>query len=392
MDRCKPHDSPRGGVQARAGNVKVGSRVPRQRVAFGALEHPHPEVEAAARQRQAADRAACPGLARGQQHVATEHEDGGGRTLADTEVEATRARPWALDDELDVEGLLGLGGASVRPAHLDLDQPELAGHLRGRLGGRLDRLTIGVDHLAHRPVRLHDALAQPDATVAGGLHRGQVVGDEDQRGALVEHGTHALQAALLEAGVAHGQDLVDEKDVGLQERGHGEAEPHLHAARVELELPVDGVVELRERDDLIEALADLATAQSQQGPVELDVLAAGQVGMDAGPHLDQRADPPYHLHASGVRVHDPGQDLEQSRLAGAVGADEADRLPRRSDQVDIAEGPAPAAPSPTAQPGREVVDLVAQKLPSTVGMEPLPHVRGRDRPARQHRRSPFRGA
>ena len=48
--------------------------------------------------------------------------------------------------------------------------------------------------------------------------------------------------------------------VGLEERGDREPEPHLHAARVELHLPVDRVLELGERDDLVEALGDLLAA------------------------------------------------------------------------------------------------------------------------------------
>ena len=60
--------------------------------------------------------------------------------------------------------------------------------------------------------------------------------------------------------VADREHLVDEQDVGLEVGGDGEAEAHLHAARVELHLAVDGVLELGELDDLVEASRDLACA------------------------------------------------------------------------------------------------------------------------------------
>ena len=66
--------------------------------------------------------------------------------------------------------------------------------------------------------------------------------------------TDPLEALLLEVGVAHGQHLVDQQDVGLEEGGDGEAEPHLHAHGVELDLPVDGVAQAGELHDLVEPL------------------------------------------------------------------------------------------------------------------------------------------
>ena len=43
--------------------------------------------------------------------------------------------------------------------------------------------------------------------------------------------TDALQALLLEVGVADGQDLVHQQHVGLEEGGDRESEAHLHAHR-----------------------------------------------------------------------------------------------------------------------------------------------------------------
>ena len=116
-----------------------------------------------------------------------------------------------------------------------------------------------------------------------------------------EHRAHAVDAPLLESGVADGEHLVDEQHVGLEEGGDAEAEPHLHAARVELDLAVDGVLELGELDDLVEAGSHHPARQPEQRAVQVDVLTSGELGVDAGAHLDQRAGAAGDLDPPGVR-------------------------------------------------------------------------------------------
>jgi hypothetical protein len=219
------------------------------------------------------------------------------------------------------------------------------------------------------------------------------VGHEHQRRALGDDLAHALQALLLEAGVTHGQHLVDQQDVGLEEGGDGKPESHLHAARVELDLAVHRALDLREVDDAVEALGDLLTGKAQQGAVQVDVLATGQVRVDARPHLDEGADTPGDLQPAGVRVHHPGQDLEQGGLARAVGADQPHRLARPHHQVDVLERPAP--PLGGMLPAQQVaqpLQLVAQQHARPVGAEPLPEVACLDAAVRRHPRTPFPGA
>ena len=98
--------------------------------------------------------------------------------------------------------------------------------------------------------------------------------------------------------------------------------------------------------------------------------------MDAGPHLDERADLALGVDPAGVRVHDAGDDLEQRRLAGAVGADEADRLARLDLERDVAQHPAPRVARGLAPPEHVVGpgEVVAQEPPAPVHPEPLPDV------------------
>ena len=67
-----------------------------------------------------------------------------------------------------------------------------------------------------------------------------------------------------------------------------EPEPHVHAGRVGLDRRVDEVLELGKRDDLVEAVGDLALGEPEHHAVDEDVLAAGDLGMKAGAQLDER--------------------------------------------------------------------------------------------------------
>src|SRR4029453_18218529 len=197
--------------------------------------------------------------------------------------------------------------------------------------GRLHRVAVVQDP----PVVEDDpAAADPGDQVEG-------VGDEqDGAAALLELGD-LVQALALEGLVADGQDLVDEQDVGADVERPGETEGHVLARAVVLDLVVDERLELGEGDDVVEVALGLAAAQAEDGRVQVDVLAAGELAVEAGPQLQQGGDPAPDLDRAGGRGEDPRQHLEQGRLARAVGADEADGLAGPDLEVDVLEGPEP---------------------------------------------------
>ena len=110
--------------------------------------------------------------------------------------------------------------------------------------------------------------------------------DVDERRAQAHDLFDPAEALLLEIRVADRQHLVDQEDVGLQEGGDGEAQPHLHAEGEVLDLAVDGVLEPGEFDDLVESFAGELAAHAEHGTVEEDVLSPGQVGMDPAGHAE----------------------------------------------------------------------------------------------------------
>ena len=73
----------------------------------------------------------------------------------------------------------------------------------------------------------------------------QLVGDEEHGAPGAAELLHATEAAALELRVPDGEHLVDEQDLGLEVRGDGEREPHVHAARVALDRRVDEPLDAR---------------------------------------------------------------------------------------------------------------------------------------------------
>ena len=69
-------------------------------------------------------------------------------------------------------------------------------------------------------------------------------------------------------------------------------------------------------------------AHPEDRAVQIDVLAAGQLGMEAGADFEQRSHPAVDLDAAFGRLGDSRQDLEQRALAGAVAADDPDDFSR----------------------------------------------------------------
>ena len=151
-------------------------------------------------------------------------------------------------------------------------------------------LEIALDRSVRGAVEDELSLLEQDRPGAEAPHRGEVVADEDDGATLLRDVAHLAEALLLELRVADGEHLVDEQDLRLEVRGDGEREPHLHAARVALHRRVEEALDARELDDLVEPARDLRAAHAEDRAVQEDVLAPGELGMEARADLEQRAD------------------------------------------------------------------------------------------------------
>src|SRR5439155_922839 len=80
-------------------------------------------------------------------------------------------------------------------------------------------------------------------------------------------------------------------------------------------------------------------AHPQAHAADIDVVAPGSFGMEAGPQLEDGGNLAVDLQVAGGLVEGAGQDLEEGALAGAVGADDADDLAAIDLEGHVLEGP-----------------------------------------------------
>src|SRR5207247_462587 len=104
-----------------------------------------------------------------------------------------------------------------------------------------------------------------------------------------------------------------------------------------------------------------------------DVVAPGEIAVEAGAERQQARDVTVDLDDPGRRRDDPGEHLEKRALAGAVGPDDAQRL-----AVDDLEGDIPQRPEmwvgalDLVAPGQRLAEgLLARELEVVLDPETL---------------------
>src|SRR5205085_2569840 len=73
--------------------------------------------------------------------------------------------------------------------------------------------------------------------------------------------------------------------------------------------------------------------------LEEDVLATGEIAVEAGRDLDERSGAAVDGAVAARRLVDPRQQLQRRRLARAIRPDDAERLTGRDLEAEIAHGP-----------------------------------------------------
>src|SRR5262252_1514625 len=235
------------------------------------------------------------------------------------------------------------------------------------------------DRFSGTAVELDGAALDEDRPGAEVDDRGQVVRDEDQRHAAPEQLAHPRDAALLEADVADAEYFVDQQDVGIEMRGDGKAEPRVHPRRVALHRRVDELVDPRELHDRVELARDLGAGHAHDRALQVDVLAAGEIGVKAGGDLDQRADAPVDRHLAARRPENLRQQLQDRRLAGTIRSDDAERLTGPDLERHVTGRPEflfrqlVGGPPPQQAPGQRRDEIPQAVMPLTAA-ELLPDV------------------
>ena len=172
-------------------------------------------------------------------------------------------------------------------------------------------------------MRTHGALLHPENLAAEPPHIPHVVRDEQHGFAGGDQPAQRFERPPPERGIADRQHFIDQHDVGPAMDGNRETEPRIQARRVALHRRVDQPLDVGEVDDLVEPLIDLLAGQAKQAAAQVDVLAAGQLGMKTRAQFDQRHDVAGDAHLAAGRPGDARDQLQQRGLAGAIAADDA---------------------------------------------------------------------
>jgi len=122
-------------------------------------------------------------------------------------------------------------------------------------------------------------------------------------------------------------------------RGHGKGQPHVHPAGVALYRGIQELLDLGKGHDLVELALHLGACHPQDRAVEVNVLPPGQLGVEAGAHLQQAGHPALDRHPPGARLGDAAQDLEQRTLARAVAPDNAHGFPAPDLEAHVLDRP-----------------------------------------------------
>ncbi len=205
---------------------------------------------------------------------------------------------------------------------------------------------------------------------------------EQQRGACSAVLADALHALVLKVGIADGQCLIDDQHVGPHCGRHAERESHLHAGGVAAQRLIEGVGQLGEIDDLVQAVCHVGRPDADHLTGDGRVLPPGEIRVEAETELEKRGNASFDAYAAARRHRRAGQDFQQGALARAVRAYHTERLTRSDGEAHVAQHPArfvrrpPAAAQPFAEPSpavgipfvslAEVVDVDRAHSSSTI--------------------------
>ena len=98
-------------------------------------------------------------------------------------------------------------------------------------------------------------------------------------------------------------------------------------------------LDLGKGHDFLEPALDLPAAHPQDGAVQVDVLAPGELLVKTGAHLQERSHPAPHGHPPLGGFRDAGEHFEEGGLAGPVPADDPQNFPRGDFQGHPPQGP-----------------------------------------------------
>ena len=86
-------------------------------------------------------------------------------------------------------------------------------------------------------------------------------------------------------------------------------------------------------------MAHLLPGHTQNGAIQINVLAPGQIRVEARANFQQAGNAATHAHAAAGRRGHAAENLEQGAFAGPIAADDSERFPLLDGEADVLERP-----------------------------------------------------
>ena len=234
----------------------------------------------------------------------------------------------------------------ARLAHEGLGGEQLADELRGRVDADRDDVTgDGPLELGPGTARDDAAVVDDGQAVAQRVRLIEVVGRQEHGGAAVPQAADLVPHSGSRLGVKPGRRLVEEQHDRAVDHPQPDIEPAAHAPGVGLDRPVAGVGQVQRLEQLRRPGVGIRAREAEQATLHHQLATAAHPRIRAA-GLRDVADPPTHRlrvpgHVvagdtgdPGGRQEERGEDPERGRLAGTVGAEEAEDRAGLNVQID----------------------------------------------------------
>ena len=113
----------------------------------------------------------------------------------------------------------------------------------------------------------------------------------------------------------------------------------MHPAAIPLDRSIQKLFDSCKVDDFVKFALYFPSSHPKDGPVEKDVFAPGEFGMESCSHFEQGRYPAVEGHPTLRWFCNSGDDFQESAFACTVSADDAQNIPLVNLKVDFIESP-----------------------------------------------------
>ena len=147
---------------------------------------------------------------------------------------------------------------------------------------------------------------EPEAAVADCFDVADGVRDKEDSDSFGPEFVDFSHAPLAEIDVSNGEGFVDQKDFGIDMDGHSEGQADGHSCGICFYRLVDKGPNFGKSFDFLVTLVNLFGRETENGRVEIHIVAPGEFGVESGPQFQQGGDASVNFDGAVRGVENPG--------------------------------------------------------------------------------------